>query len=394
MTRVGFWFDYGLVYAGGLNYFRNLLHALHQVRHEDVHPLLFTGKALPSERAQEFSATADLVPLDMLTRGTSEWFVHRCLYRSVRSQLMVERVLRRHRVDVVSHASMVERLSPAYKLISWVPDFQYLHLPQLFPGLDPDRRSRHIAALHRQSDALVVSSGDALADLQRVLRTTRPERTHVLPFASQIRGLDSAPDVPALLKKYGLTPRFFMLPNQFWAHKNHTVVFEAVRRLKERGLPVSVVCTGWINDPRSRAALAEPLRLHKTAGLEDCVKLLGVIDYADVLTLMRASIAVLNPSFFEGWSSSVEEAKSMGKPVIVSDIAVHREQAHPKAHYFDPRDPEALARLLAEAWKHWPEGIDPASEAAALHELKARTREFGQRYLDVVRAVVDGGRTQ
>jgi glycosyltransferase involved in cell wall biosynthesis len=55
-------------------------------------------------------------------------------------------------------------------------------------------------------------------------------------------------------------------------------------------------------------------------------RILGLINYVDVLFLMRSCVAVLNPSRFEGWSSTVEEAKSMGKRLILSSIPVHREQ--------------------------------------------------------------------
>ena len=74
---------------------------------------------------------------------------------------------------------------------------------------------------------------------------------------------------------------------------------------------------------------------------------LGVVPYRDMLGLMRHAVAVINPSLFEGWSTSVEEAKSMGKAVVLSDIPVHREQAPGRGLFFDPRDPDA-----AVATKH------------------------------------------
>ena len=54
MIRVGFWFDYGLVYAGGLNYFRNLLQAIHVARQDDVQTVLFISKDLPAALEEEF----------------------------------------------------------------------------------------------------------------------------------------------------------------------------------------------------------------------------------------------------------------------------------------------------------------------------------------------------
>ena len=92
MIRVGFWFDYGLVYAGGLNYFRNLLQAIHVARQDDVQTVLFISKDLPAALEEELKQVTEVVKLDLLTRGTAAWFVHRSLYRSVRCQLLVERI--------------------------------------------------------------------------------------------------------------------------------------------------------------------------------------------------------------------------------------------------------------------------------------------------------------
>ena len=58
--------------------------------------------------------------------------------------------------------------------------------------------------------------------------------------------------------------------------------------------------------------------------------------------------ALINPSRFEGWSTTVEEAKSFGVPMILSDIDVHREQTGGVARYFGTDDPEALANHLSD----------------------------------------------
>ena len=389
MIHVGFWYDYGLKYAGGLNYFRNLLHAIREVRPADVQTTLFIGKDLPPQLENEFGRTTRVVKLDILTRGTFRWFLHRLLYRGIRSQFFVERELRKHRVDVVSHPSMVERLSRRFKLISWIPDFQYLHLPHLFPGIDTDRRTREIRAIHRSSDAVVVSSQNAYQDFGAALADAHPERTHVMPFVSQLHVSEHEPALTqALLEKHGVPPRYFFLPNQFWAHKNHRLAFEALAILKRRGIDVTLVCTGWMKDPnRATTGGADALALREQAQLQSNILLLGSIDYADVIGLMRGCIAVINPSFFEGWSSSVEESKSIGKPIFVSDIPVHREQAHPKAHYFDPNDAEALAALLETAWRDWPGGVAVAAESEARIALQRRTIEFGQQYVSILREV-------
>ena len=72
---------------------------------------------------------------------------------------------------------------------------------------------------------------------------------------------------------------------------------------------------------------------------------IGIIPYDEVLALNAGSIAVINPSMFEGWSSSVEEAKTLGTQLILSKIDVHKEQA-PHAKFFDPDNASDLADAL------------------------------------------------
>ena len=65
---------------------------------------------------------------------------------------------------------------------------------------------------------------------------------------------------------------------------------------------------------------------------KDYYKILGVVPYNDLLSLMAYSIAVINPSKSEGWSSTVEQAKSYGKMILLSDLDVHLEQ-NPKRKF-------------------------------------------------------------
>ena len=64
------------------------------------------------------------------------------------------------------------------------------------------------------------------------------------------------------------------------------------------------------------------------------------------MSLMKNSIAVINPSLFEGWSSTFEQAKSYGKKIILSNINVHVEQNPNGAEYFHPTNANQLSKIL------------------------------------------------
>ena len=100
---------------------------------------------------------------------------------------------------------------------------------------------------------------------------------------------------------------------------------------------------------------------------------------------MRASDAVLNPSLFEGWSTTVEEAKSLGKRVVLSDIPVHREQAPAGAVYFPPRNPKALADVLRGVLSDRDAGGEMRRAERAKALMPMRRRDFALGYERIVR---------
>ncbi len=71
-----------------------------------------------------------------------------------------------------------------------------------------------------------------------------------------------------------------------------------------------------------------------------------------MISLMFYSLAVINPSKSEGLSNSVEQAKSIGKAVILSNIPVHREQIEKNFFYFNPNDFKKLALLILKNSKN------------------------------------------
>ena len=78
-----------------------------------------------------------------------------------------------------------------------------------------------------------------------------------------------------------------------------------------------------------------------TADLAGQIIFLGQIPYADLVNLMRAAAVVIQPSLFEGWCTIVQDAKAIGRPLICSDLSVHREQA-PDAIGFFPTNGRSL----------------------------------------------------
>jgi glycosyltransferase involved in cell wall biosynthesis len=259
----------------------------------------------------------------------------------------------------------------------WIPDFQHRHLPELFSKEELERRDDCIGHLVEEAPRVVFSSESAVEDFARFYPAHR-SKAQVLRFAVPPPLLDD--DAPA---KPGEPERFLLVCNQFWKHKNHLVVFDALRILRDRAVRPVVLCTGRLDDYRDDTYGGIVRETLSQGGLGDQVQLLGLVPRHEQIRLMRRAVAIIQPSLFEGWSTVVEDARTLGRPTLLSDIAVHREQNPPGAHYFSPLAPERLADMLSEVWKDWPAGPDDAGESLALPQAQTRLTVVGRRFLEI-----------
>ena len=389
--NVGFWFDAPFEYSGGLNYFHNLLYALAQVNDGSVQAYVFFANDIPDAIERRFTPYATVVRTKLLQRYTVSWLAHKLAERVFGAMPLFVALLRTHDIHVLSHVWFVCKGRMPFRIIAWIPDFQYLHLPDLFPTLDTAQETRTQQRVIAQSDVVVVSSNDAFQDFKRVALPEHQSLGKVLHFVSQpvARVASSDLTLESIQRKYDFNGKYFHLANQIWAHKNHLVVLQAVAGLKRSGIDVQVLCTGNTKDYRvTGAEYIDQLREFIEANdLHHNIKILGLIDYGDVLFLMRNAVAVINPSRFEGWSSSVEEAKSMGTPVVLSNIGVHVEQDPANGHYFDPIDFVGLAEILRTAWSESDTQSRFELENAAAETLRERTLTFGLEYFNLLASV-------
>jgi len=380
LIRVAFLITFSDRLLGQLNYFRNLFEALNCLDNKKIEPIVFTGDAVDEKLLKDFPSV-ELVNTPLLNRKSPLWFSHKILQRILPRDFLLEQLLAKHDISVLSHSGTLGRNSPI-KTIAWIPDFQHKHLPDLFKKVELKYRDQIHTKYCRESTCLLLSSYDALNDL-KIFYPGFEDKTKVLHFvAGPLADLD-LPDIVNLGKKYKFNPPYFHLPNQFWAHKNHKVVIEALRILKEKGIKVIVILTGRTEDPRQSDLYNSLMAKVEAYNLSGSFLPIGVVPYNELISLMRNSIALINPSLFEGWSSTVEEAKSIGKRIILSDIPIHREQSPPGGLYFNPDDPEMLANQMKII-------IDSNSaeekklQADAERNLMTRKLAFAEKYQQIV----------
>jgi glycosyltransferase involved in cell wall biosynthesis len=273
------------------------------------------------------------------------------------------------------------------RTIGWVPDFQHVGLAHLFSDEELQRRDASIHRLAEKANLIMLSSKSAQNDFA-AFAPAAVSKTRVIPFPSLLAFLPFPEEpVEASRERYHLPEKFALVANQFWSHKNHMLVVEAVAQLKRRGIIVPVVMTGMTADHRDPSGkhMSNLLQAIARNGLTGQVIILGMVPFSDLINLMRSAAVIIQPSRFEGWSTVVQDAKAIGRPLLCSDISVHLEQAPESLGFFSCDDPDQLADLLAESWSNLSPGPSPACESRALETERAFARNHGANLLNVCR---------
>lgn len=386
MIKVGFLLNFPLDYKGGINYLKNLFYAINKFHTDKVEITMFVSSDISEEYLNMFSPYASIVKTNLLKRKSVPWFFSKVTGRFFDYDLFTYNLLMKHKIDVISHSNFIFP-NKKIKSLNWIPDFQYIHYSDLWTEGQLSATKKLHENLIKKSDAIVLSSHAAFDDF-KINHIEHQQKVGVLNFVSQ-------PDqeIEVLLKNegedqikgtYHIDRPFFYMPNQFWSHKNHKVVFEAVKILKGKGLNPLVLTSGLMSDYRNGNNHVEQLKQFVTDNsLSGNILFLGLIPYNHVIKLILMADCIINPSFFEGWSSTVEEAKTVGKRILLSNIPVHIEQAPQFGIYFNPNNAIELAVGMERV-------IDmPNSTGLSASQLRInlddRTRNFADEYFKLLK---------
>jgi glycosyltransferase involved in cell wall biosynthesis len=380
LLRVAFPHISRSLWAGGYNYQNNLFAALARYCPAEIAPVVFAGM---NDGSAELAALARIPGVDVVQsrafdrRGSS--LVSALAYGLDRASATE---FRAQNIDLVFENARFFGWRLPFPAIAWFPDFQHRQLPHLFSPVARWRRDVGFRVQIASGRRILLSSESAFRHFQKFYPSATGN-VSVVRFATQ-PALDLLATNPSnVITKYGLPLKYFYLPNQFWRHKNHQVVVDALAILKKRNFNVIVAATGSTEDPREPNYFRSIMKQVEAQGLETNFRYLGMVPTDHVYALMRTSTALINPSRFEGWSTTVEEAKSFGVPMILSDIDVHREQTEGTSCYFGVDDPGTLADYLSDASQ-----AEPVVPRNLLPNLDERVRAFATEFANAAKSAM------
>lgn len=182
-----------------------------------------------------------------------------------------------------------------------------------------------------------------------------PDSVKVLPFlpASYL-----AEDVPEAEKRrvgkiYDLPEQYLFYPAQYWPHKNHSRIVEALGLLKQdHRIEVPIVLCGTYAGKIREATFKQINSLSHRLHIENQILHIGYVPDDNMSALYATAAGLVMPTFFGPTNIPVLEAWALECPVLTSDIRGIREQVGDSAILVDPKSVEAIAdgirRLLTE----------------------------------------------
>jgi glycosyltransferase involved in cell wall biosynthesis len=384
MLRVGIEFSFfDSSWLGGVAAITNLIAAVKTLEDPQIEVVLVAGIRTPDSLLRTVEGI-EILRTNLVDPSHWSNLLGRAARRFIGRNVLLERWLMRHGIQVYSHGSPLGRRS-RISTLGHIADFGYKYFPYLYDDKTLKRIERGNIRICNEYDFLVVSSRSVERDYHNFFPNASASSVvlNILPAGIP----DQRSNRDELSTKYGLPDRFIYSPNQFWVHKNHLLIVEALAIAKSSGRRLDVVCTGLPFDARSPEHFHRVIARTEELGVADQFHVLGVVPYEDAMDLMRHSIAVLSASLFEGWGISVTEADLLGKSLILSDIPPFREQAPDNAHFFDPRDAQALAaELIGVDDLHSEEG-DRAAAALKKRQWSRTVKEHAKNYQSIVLAV-------
>jgi len=340
--KLGLLFNFNPKWTGGIIYLLNAIRILNFLDDKDK-PMVVV---LYNPSLKKYVDEIDYPYLELVPHNFSSIYKGYIDSFLKNKNTFVHDLVINHKLDAIfpMHDYPVKSKLDA-KLVSWYADLQHMYYPQFFTKRKVIERNARIKLILKNSKDLVVSSQAVKDDFLKFFKVPKKLKIHIYHFVSIIEGLPNM-TFEEIRAKYNLPEHYYMISNQFHKHKNHKVVFEAVAELKKKGIDVSIGITGRFPNEPDSPYMQELHDIINKNDLKKSIKFLGLIPRGDQLLLMKYCKAILQPSLFEGWSTVIEDARSLQVPVIAANLNVNIEQLEEKGTYFEPHNVEQLVSIL------------------------------------------------
>jgi glycosyltransferase involved in cell wall biosynthesis len=268
-------------------------------------------------------------------------------YYSVREQVELPRLLRRHKTDLLHSPHFNIPLARPCTTVVTIHDVIYLACKQDMPSrLGRFYYHAMMAASIRLADRILTDSEFSKKDIVRYLHAD-PEKIEVVYPAVDpaFERVNDGARLEAIRSRYRLDEEYIFYAGIYKPRKNHAGLLGAFRELLKSGVKAKLVIAGPLADGE-----AELRRLASELGVLEKVIFTGFVPDSDLQALYSAARVYACPSLYEGFGFTVLEAMACGVPVVCSTETSLPEVAGEAALYADSENPQEFAAALHRAF--------------------------------------------
>ena len=343
--RIGIIFDFSRKWMGGIYYYKSLIRSFDYLEKENQPEIILFYSPAFEEYINdlEYDYVEKVLLKEPLQIGIPKRFIYSLISRKNHFDEELSDQYSLDGIYAVNDYPIRVNVNQRTKVAAWIPDLQHDFFPQFFDYKRRILRKARLKFMLRNGSNLIVSSNDVRKNFYEAFKIPDTIKIHTVRFSSinPPQNFDKS-----VLNKYKIGSKYFIVCNQFLQHKNHIVVFKALKIAVQADPSLLVVVTGNTNAYNQKNYFDELKEYIFSNGISKQVIITGLIAREEQLTLIKYAEALIQPSKFEGWSTSIEDAKSINTPVIASKLDVHYEQLKEEGVYFQPDDEGGLAQIL------------------------------------------------
>jgi glycosyltransferase involved in cell wall biosynthesis len=264
-------------------------------------------------------------------------------YYSVREQIELPRILRKHKIDLL-HAPhfMLPLVCPCPAVVT-IHDVIGMRWKE-------DIRSRigrlyyrfMMPAAVRLADRIITDSKFSRDDIVHCLGVD-PEKVKVIypGISPQFRRITDGVQLENIRSKYRIEDEYIVYAGIYKPRKNHAALLRAFQRFLSHEGHANLVLVGPLKEGEQELRrLAEELEISRK------VIFTGFVNDSELRLIYSAAKVYACPSLYEGFGFTVLEAMACGTPVVCTGETSLPEVAGDAALYADPRSPEDFAAAL------------------------------------------------
>jgi hypothetical protein len=370
-------------WLGGNIYLSNLVNQI-QKNSSDINILILTSHNCSRNNFLGFKKIK-IIRSDFFSNKLASRILNKLQIILFGKDFLLENFLIKNKIDVLSHFFITGRNSKI-KSLYWIPDFQEIYNLKYISFKRKLMRRFNLLYAIKNAFNIILSSNTVKNDLKKIDQIASNKAVVFKPFFETPNKLKNK----KILIKYNIKKKFFLLPNQYWKHKNHFLILNILKEINlNQKQDIQIVSTGYFYDHRFPEYKNEILHYIDANKLNNNFRILGIVPYEDLMDLMHLAIAVINPSKSEGWSSTVEQAKSMGKMVLLSNLQVHKEQTPYRNFYFNLNNKKKLIKKIIQLHKDY----NPINEKKKMFYAKQKMtdtkKKFALKYINYIRKIAN-----